>query len=427
MRDARGFLQRLFATAVEAAQPERVLPGFLPPPPAGRTLVLGAGKAAAAMAKVVDSHWQQELSGLVVTRYGQSQDCGRIEVVEASHPVPDSAGQRAARRMLDLCGDLCADDLVLCLISGGGSALLSLPGGDISLAEKQDLNRKLLHCGASIAQINTVRKHVSAIKGGRLAAACHPAKVVSLMISDVPGDNPELIASGPTVPDPTSAADARAIIERYQLDVADSIHRFLHSPEAETPVPEDAVFGGNEVHVVAGPQVSLQAAAQQARSEGIAALILSDSVEGEAREVGTAFAAIARQARHHGQPIAPPCVIMSGGETTVSITGRGKGGPNTEFNLGLAINLAGETGITALACDTDGIDGSEDNAGCIVDEHSLHRARELDLDPAAYLENNDAWSFFNALGDLVVSGPTDTNVNDFRAMYIAAPNDADET
>lgn len=426
MRDPREFLQRLFATAVEAAQPDRVLPAFLPPPPAGRTLVLGAGKAAAAMAKVVDARWQHELSGLVVTRYGQSRDCGRIEVVEASHPVPDSAGQHAARRMLDLCRGLCADDLVLCLISGGGSALLSLPGGDISLAEKQDLNRKLLRCGASIAQINTVRKHVSAIKGGRLAAACHPAKVVSLMISDVPGDNPQLIASGPSVPDPTTAADARAIIERYRLDVADSIHRFLHSAEAETPAPEDAVFDGNEVHVIAGPQVSLQAAAQQARSEGITPLVLSDSVEGEAREVGTAFAAIARQARLHGQPIAPPCVIISGGETTVSISGRGKGGPNTEFNLGLAINLAGEAGITALACDTDGIDGSEDNAGCIVDEHSLQRARELELDPSAYLENNDAWSFFNALGDLVVSGPTDTNVNDFRAMYVAAPDSADE-
>jgi len=426
MRDARGFLQRLFSTAVEAAQPDRVLPAFLPPPPTGRTLVLGAGKAASAMAEVVDAHWQRELSGLVVTRYGQYRDCGRIEVMEASHPVPDSAGQDAAHCMLDLCRDLRADDLVLCLISGGGSALLSLPGGDISLEEKQDLNRQLLHCGASIAQINTVRKHVSAIKGGRLAAACHPAKVVSLMISDVPGDNPQLIASGPTVPDPTSAADARAIIARYQLDVADSIHRFLRSAGAETPAPEDAVFDGNEVHIVAGPQVSLQAAAQQARSEGISPLILSDSVEGEAREVGTAFAAIARQARHHGQPIAPPCVILSGGETTVSIAGRGKGGPNTEFNLGLAINLAGEVGITALSCDTDGIDGSEDNAGCIVDEHSLQRARELGLDPSAYLENNDAWSFFSALGDLVVTGPTHTNVNDFRAMYVSAPDASDE-
>jgi hydroxypyruvate reductase len=421
MDDARKFLLRLFATAVDAAQPGRVLPAYLPHPPAGRTLVLGAGKAAAAMANCVDEHWQGPLSGLVVTRYGQGQDCGRIEVLEASHPVPDEAGQAAAQRILDLCAGLTADDLVLCLISGGGSALLSLPGAGISLADKRDLNRQLLACGASIAEINTVRKHVSAIKGGRLAAACHPARVVTLTISDVPGDDPQLIASGPTVADPTTAADARVIIDRYQLQVADSIVEFLKSPLAETPKPGDPVFARSEVHVIAGPQVSLLAAAREAESLGVPALILADSVEGESRDVGTAFAAIARQARHHGQPMVPPCVILSGGETTVSISGSGRGGPNTEFALGMALNLAGEAGISALACDTDGIDGSEDNAGGFIDASSLQRGRDLGLDPSALLENNDAWSFFDAVGDLVVTGPTNTNVNDFRAIYVEGP------
>ncbi|MCZ6830531.1 MAG: glycerate kinase [Gammaproteobacteria bacterium] len=423
MQDVRGFLERLFSAAVAAAQPERVLADFLPEPPTGRTLVLGAGKAASAMARVVDATWPQDMSGLVVTRYGQGMDCGRIEVVEAAHPVPDLAGQQAARRMLDLCRDLNADDLVLALISGGGSALLSLPGGDIELAEKQELNRQLLECGASITEINTLRKHISAIKGGRLAAACHPAKVVSLLISDVPGDDPQVIASGPTLPDPSTAAQARAIIDRYQLTVADSIRQFLLSEQAETPGPADPRFEGDELQLVAAPQISLQAAAAQARSEAVPALILSDCIEGEAREIGKAFAAIARQAKFHNQPIAPPCVILSGGETTVSIKGNGKGGPNTEFNLAMALALAGESGITALACDTDGIDGSEDNAGCIIDETSLARARERGLDPAGYLENNDAWTFFDAIGDLVVTGPTHTNVNDLRAIYVAAPND----
>lgn len=423
MQDVRGFLERLFSAAVAAAQPERVLADFLPEPPTGRTLVLGAGKAASAMARVVDATWPQDMSGLVVTRYGQGMDCGRIEVVEAAHPVPDLAGQQAARRMLDLCRDLNADDLVLALISGGGSALLSLPGGDIELAEKQELNRQLLECGASITEINTLRKHISAIKGGRLAAACHPAKVVSLLISDVPGDDPQVIASGPTLPDPSTAAQARAIIDRYQLTVADSIRQFLLSEQAETPGPADPRFEGDELQLVAAPQISLQAAAAQARSEAVPALILSDCIEGEAREIGKAFAAIARQAKFHNQPIAPPCVILSGGETTVSIKGNGKGGPNTEFNLAMALALAGESGITALACDTDGIDGSEDNAGCIIDETSLARARERGLDPAGYLENNDAWTLFDAIGDLVVTGPTHTNVNDLRAIYVAAPND----
>ena len=325
MQDVRGFLERLFAAAVTAAQPEQVLADYLPEPPSGRTLVLGAGKAASAMAKVVDATWQQELSGLVVTGYGQAMDCGRIEVLEASHPVPDLAGQQAAQRVLELCRGLNENDLVLCLISGGGSALLSQAGGEISLAEKQDINRQLLHCGASIREINTVRKHISAIKGGRLAAACYPARVVSLLISDVPGDDPQLIASGPTLPDPSTAADARAIIDHYQLELADSVQQFLNSAAAETPKPGDPVFDRNELHLIAGPQLSLMAAARQAQSEGVPALILSDSIEGEAGEIGKAFAAIARQSKFHGQPIAPPCVILSGGETTVSIKGSGNG------------------------------------------------------------------------------------------------------
>jgi hydroxypyruvate reductase len=426
MIDARAFLRELFDVAVAAAQPEAVLPTCLPAPPGGRTLVLGAGKAASAMARAVDEHWQGELSGLVVTRYGQGQDCGRIDVLEASHPVPDAAGREAAKQILARCEGLTADDLVLCLISGGGSALLSLPGEGISLEDKQALNRQLLHSGAGIAEINTVRKHISAIKGGRLALACHPARVVTLMISDVPGDDPQLIASGPTLPDPTTAADARAILDRYGLAVPESIRQFLHSDAARTPAPGDARLAGHEWRIIAGPQLSLEAAAAHARERGVTPLILSDSIEGESREVGTALGAIARQSRFHGQPVAPPCVILSGGETTVSIRGQGRGGPNSEFALGMALALAGERGITALACDTDGIDGSEDNAGAIIDARTLSRARELGLDPASFLENNDAWSFFDALDDLVVTGPTHTNVNDFRAVYIAAPAAQDQ-
>ncbi len=418
MIDARQFLRGLFDAAVAASLPEAVVAGHLPPPPPGRTVVVGAGKAAAAMAAAVDRSWSGDLSGLVVTRYGQARDCGRIEVLEASHPVPDAAGERAARRILERCRGLTPDDLVLCLISGGGSALLSLPGEGISLEDKQTLNRLLLQSGAGIAEINTVRKHVSRIKGGRLAAACHPARVVTLMISDVPGDDPRLIASGPTLPDHTTAADARAVIDRYGLQVPDSVRRFLDTPSAETPAPDDPRFRDHVWKIIAGPQLSLEAAARQAESQGVRALILGDSVEGESREVGKAFSAIARQARYHGQPLAPPCVILSGGETTVTLRGGGRGGPNTEFALGLALGLAGEPGITAIACDTDGIDGSEDNAGCIVDPGTLARARECGLDPQAALRDNDAWSFFHALGDLVVTGPTHTNVNDFRALLV---------
>lgn len=428
--DTRAFLLELFGAAVDAAMPESVLARYLPDPPAGRTLVLGAGKAAGTMAAVVEQHWEGELSGLVVTRYGQSvhnlqpqadEPQRRIEVIEAAHPVPDAAGERAALRMLELTNELTADDLVLCLISGGGSALMSLPGEGISLADKQTLNQQLLASGASISQINTVRKHLSGIKGGRLAAACYPARLVTLLISDVPGDDPQLIASGPTVPDSSTAAEAMAILERFRLDAPQSVLKFLNSPAARTPDASDPLFAGNEVHIIASPKLSLQAAAQCAESMGVRALVLSDAIEGESQEVGGAFASIVRKVLAQGQPIAPPCVILSGGETTVTLRGAGKGGPNSEFALALALGLAGEAGVTALVCDTDGIDGSEDNAGCIVDESTLPRAVELGLDAATYLCDNDAWSFFDALGDLVVTGPTGTNVNDFRAIYIAPP------
>jgi hydroxypyruvate reductase len=419
MDEVRRLLRDLFDAAVTAGRPEQALPAHLPAPPRGRTLVLGAGKAAAAMARVVEQHWTGELSGLVVTRYGQALDCGRIEVVEAAHPVPDAAGVEAARRSLALAGELGPDDLALCLVSGGGSSLLTLPAPGISLEEIQQLNQQLLRCGAGIAEINTVRKHVSGIKGGRLAKACAPARILSLLISDVPGDAPQLIASGPTVPDDSTSAEALAILERYRVAVPPSMRSFLESPASGTPPATDPCFERSDTRVVAGPQVSLQAAAALAESRGVPALILSDSIEGESRDVGKALAAIARQVKYHGQPIRPPCVLLSGGETTVTLRGEGRGGPNTEFNLGLALALAGEPGISALACDTDGIDGSEDNAGCFVDALTLARAAEAGLDPHAALVDNDAWSFFHALGDLVVTGPTHTNVNDFRAIYIA--------
>ena len=341
---------------------------------------------------------------------------------EAAHPVPDENSVEAATEALALCADLSEEDLVICLISGGGSALLSLPGGEISLPEKQEINRQLLSSGASINEINVVRKHLSAIKGGRLALACAPARVVTLLISDVPGDDPQLIASGPTLPDPATVADARAVIERFELKLPPSALRYLNSDQAETPKPGHPAFAGNEVHVIAAPQLSLEAAAEHLRAQGMAAMILSDAVEGESREVGKVLAGIAQQVRHRGQPLAAPCVLLSGGETTVTLgsVGRqeGKGGPNSEFALGLALTLGGAPGIVALAADTDGIDGSENNAGSLIDETTLQRARESGLDATGLLGANQSWLFFDALGDLVVTGPTDTNVNDFRAIYI---------
>jgi glycerate 2-kinase len=417
--DPRHFLLDLYASAVNAVSAEKCLPRFLPPAPTnGRTLVIGAGKGAAAMAQTVEQHWQGELSGLVVTRYGHGADCQRIEVVEAAHPVPDEAGRRAAGRIMDMVQGLSENDLVLCLISGGGSALLALPADGITLEQKQAINKALLKSGATISEMNCVRKHLSAIKGGRLALACAPARVVTLLISDVPGDDPGVIASGPTLPDPTTCAEALAILRKYGIHVPANIEQHLASGKGETPKPDDPRFARNTQHVIATAQESLQAAAETARAAGITPYILSDDIEGEARDIGMMHAALARQVALHGQPFMRPCVLLSGGETTVTVRGKGRGGRNAEFLLSLALSLNGYPGIDAIACDTDGIDGSEDNAGAVYLDDAMARAAALGIKPKAMLENNDGYGFFSALGDLVVSGPTRTNVNDFRAVLI---------
>jgi hydroxypyruvate reductase len=418
--DPRQFLLDLYATAVDTVSPGTCLPPFLPTPsPNGRTLVIGAGKGAAAMAKAVEDHWDGEMSGLVVTRYGHGADCKRIDVVEAAHPVPDEAGRQAARRMLDMVRGLSENDLVLCLISGGGSALLALPADGITLEQKQAINKALLKSGATISEMNCVRKHLSAIKGGRLALACAPARVVTLLISDVPGDDPGVIASGPTLPDPTTCAQALAVLRKYGIAVPADIERHLASGIGETPKPDDARFGRNAYHVIATAQDALEAAAEKARAAGIMPYILSDAIEGEARDIGLMHAALARQIATRGQPFQKPCVLISGGETTVTVRGNGRGGRNAEFLLSLAVSLDGQPGIHAIACDTDGIDGSEDNAGAVYQPDSMTRAATvLHQHPRAMLDNNDGYGFFSALGNLVVTGPTRTNVNDFRAILI---------
>jgi glycerate 2-kinase len=412
-------LRSMLGAAIAAALPERIVPPHLPSPPKGRTLVLGAGKANAAMAKAVEDHWSGPLEGLVVTRYGHAVPCSRIEIVEAGHPVPDAAGRDAAERILALARSAGPDDLVLCLISGGGSALLALPAPGLTIEDKQAVNKALLASGADIGQMNTVRKHLSAIKGGRLAAAAHPARVVSLLISDVPGDDPSAIASGPTVPDPTTFADARAILARYGIEPPPAVHAHLERALEETPKPGDARLAHVTNVVIATPQLSLEAAAAVAHEVGITPIILGDALEGEAREVGRVMAGIALQARRHGQPLPPPCVLLSGGETTVTVRAKGRGGRNTEFLLGLALQLREAPGIWALAADTDGIDGSEDNAGAIVTPDTLERARAKELKAAELLAANDAYGFFAGLNDLVTTGPTLTNVNDFRAVLVA--------
>jgi len=417
----RALLLGLFETAVAAVSAVQCLPAFLPKPPRGRTIVIGAGKGAAAMAEAVEQHWQGELSGLVVTRYEHGRapgTQGRIEVVEASHPVPDAAGQRAAQRMVELLDGLTEDDLVLCLISGGGSALLAAPAEGLTLADKQSVNRALLKSGASIGEMNCVRKHLSSIKGGRLALACAPARVETLLISDIPGDDPTLIASGPTLPDATTCADALAVIAKYGIDVPQAVRRHLESGAGETPKPGDARFEGHRSHVIATAQHALEAAATHARALGYEAHILSDSIEGEARDVAEVHAGIVRQIVARNQPFNKPCVILSGGETTVTVRGNGRGGRNAEFLLALGVALDGLPGVHAIACDTDGIDGSEDNAGAMLTPDSLARAEALGLRAKQMLDNNDGYGFFDALGDLIVTGPTRTNVNDFRAILI---------
>ena len=414
--DAAKLLRLAFEAAVAAANPQHRLPAFLPSPPSGKTVVVGAGKAAASMARAVEEHWQGELTGLVVTRYGHGVPTSRIKVIEASHPVPDAAGMGAAKQILESVAGLGPNDLVLCLISGGGSALLALPAPGIQLEDKQAIGRALLRSGASIKEFNCVRKHLSAIKGGRLAVAAAPAKVVTLLISDVPGDDPSIIASGPTVPDPTTTADALAVLEKYGVEISPAVRTFLRSAEAETPKPGAACFEKNEVRLIATPRDALEAAAAIAREHGVTPHILGDAIEGEARDVARVQAEIAKQISACDQPVASPCMLLSGGETTVTVRGSGRGGRNTEFLLALAIALDGEPNVHAIACDTDGIDGVESNAGAIIAPDTLSRAHSLGLNAQAELADNNAFAFFEALGDLVVTGPTLTNVNDFRAV-----------
>ncbi len=417
---ARTLLRNLFDAAVASAQPAVCVPQHLPAPPRGRLIVVGAGKASAAMARAVEDHWAAPLAGLVVTRYGYGVPCERIEIVEAAHPVPDEAGLRAAQRILERVHGLDADDLVLCLLSGGGSALLPLPIAGISLTMKQTVNRALLASGASISELNCVRRHLSAIKGGRLAAACFPARVLTLLISDVPGDRPIDIASGPTAADPTTSADALDIVARYGITLPAPVREALEDGRGESVKPGDPRLARSDLKIIATPQMALEAAARVARAAGISAHILSDAVEGEARDVGKVLASIAMQIADRGQPFVPPCVLLSGGETTVTVRGNGRGGRNVEFLLSLAIALEGKPRIHALAADTDGVDGSEEIAGAHLAPDSLDRARAQGLRPKDMLADNDGHRFFAALDDSVVTGPTLTNVNDFRAIFIEA-------
>ena len=422
--DPESLLRRMFFAAVDSVRAEACVPPALPEPAGGRTVVVGAGKAAAAMARAVERTWsargQPPPEGVVVTRYGHAVDCRHIEVIEAAHPVPDAAGRRAAERILALAEGLGKGDLLLCLVSGGGSALLAAPAPGVALDDKQAINRALLASGANITEMNTVRKHLSRIKGGRLAAASHPARCHAVLVSDVPGDDPATIASGPTVADPTTVADARGVADRYGVPIPATVAGWWERAESETPKPGDPRLSRSTVEVVANAQQALEAAARVAREAGFEALILGDAIEGEAREAALVHAGIARQARRWGQPARPPCVLLSGGETTVTVRGGGRGGRNAEFLLALAAALDDLPGVFALAADTDGIDGTESNAGAAYRPGLMARARSRGLDPRAALAANDGYGFFSALGALVETGPTLTNVNDFRAVLVAS-------
>ena len=414
----RELLRAMFDAAVAAAQPALCVPPHLPAPPTGRLVVIGAGKASAAMARAVEDHWDGPLSGLVVTRYGYAVECERIEIVEAAHPVPDAAGERAAQRMLDLVQGLSVDDLVLCLISGGGSSLLPLPLPGLTLADEQALHRALLTSGAGIGEMNCVRRHLSAIKGGRLAAACKPARVINLLLSDVPGDDPVDIASGPTVADASTCADALAILRRYRIDLPPRALDLLESGPGESLKPGDPHLPEIDTRFIATPQMALEAAARVACDAGYDVHILGDAIEGEARDVAKAMAGIALQVARRGQPFERPCVLLSGGETTVTVRGSGRGGRNVEFLLSLGIALDGEPDVHAIAGDTDGVDGQEEIAGAFLAPDTLARAWACGINPRERLDDNDGHGFFGALGDAVVTGPTLTNVNDFRAILI---------
>lgn len=415
----RALLEQMFRQAVAQAQPALAVSRHLPERPKGRTIVIGAGKASAQMARAFEQAWDGPLSGLVVTRYGYAEACERIEIVEAAHPVPDEAGFLAARRMLETVSGLGPDDLVVALISGGGSALLPAPAPGLTLDDEQAINRALLASGAPIAVMNLIRNQFSIIKGGRLAAHCAPARVATLVVSDVPGDDPALVASGPTIPLAGTRALARKYAQLYRLDLPPHAHALLAGEDNLAPLPGDAVFARNSVATIASAALSLEAAADLARGQGIEAAILSDSIEGESRDVAQVHAAMAREIAQRNRPFRKPVVLLSGGETTVTLRGKGgRGGRNAEFLLALAIAIDGAEGISALAADTDGIDGSEDNAGAFADGTTATRLRKAGIDPLAALAGNDAWGAFNAIGDLLVTGPTGTNVNDFRAILI---------
>ena len=415
---SRELLRSLLDAAIEAALPRHCLPAHLPPPPSGRLVVVGAGKASAAMAQALEEHWNGPLSGVVLTRYGYAVRCHHIEIIEAGHPLPDAAGIRGTERLLQSVQGLTDRDLVIALISGGGSALLTRPLPGLTLADEQAVTSALLQCGAPIAEINCIRRHLSAVKGGRLAAACYPASVLTLAISDVPGDRACDIASGPTVADPSTSADALRILRHYRLDLPQPVLEALHAPASESIKPGDPTIARSIFQLIATPEQALQAAARRARHHGLPAMILGDRIQGEAREVARVMAAIALQVGVHGEPQAPPLLLLSGGETTVSVRGTGRGGRNSEFALALALALDGQPGIHALAADTDGVDGNAEIAGALVAPDTLARAATLGLNARDALDNNDAHGFFSALGDSVVTGPTFTNVNDFRALLV---------
>lgn len=418
MLDSKTFLTAIFEAAVAAADPARTIRNHLPEKPMGRTIVIGAGKGSAQMAAAFEKAWDGPIEGLVVTRYGYAEPCERIEIIEAAHPVPDEAGLMASRRLLEMVSGLTEDDLVVALMSGGGSALLPSPAPGLTLADEIAVNEALLASGAPISAMNTIRKHVSTIKGGRLATAAWPAKVVSLVVSDIPGDDPALVASGPTIPGEGSRAEALDFVTAYGMKLPEAVMTYLNSTEADAPLVDDARFARNEVHLIASAAVSLEAAAAEARRHGVEAVILSDSIEGEAREVGGVHAAIAREVATRDRPFRKPALILSGGETTVTLRAKGKGGRNSEFLLAFAIGINGLENIHSLAADTDGIDGSEDNAGAFADGSSVMRMRAAGIDAKAKLAGNDAWSAFDAVGDLFAPGPTGTNVNDLRAILI---------
>ena len=416
--DPRSLLRAMFDAAVASAQPAAVVPAHLPAPPRGRLIVIGAGKASGAMARAVEDNYKGPLEGLVITRYGYAVPCERIEIVEAAHPVPDEAGLMAARRIAALVSSLNEDDLVLCLISGGGSALMPAPAEGLTLVDKQAINTALLKSGASIGEMNCVRRHLSTLKGGRLAALCHPARVLTLLISDVPADHLPDIASGPTVADASTCNDALAIVSRYGIELPTAARQLLESGAGETIKPGDPRLARAETRLISSPQIGLEAGAAVARAAGYGVCILGDSIEGEAREVGRVMAGITRQVAVHGQPVQAPCVLLSGGETTVTVRGNGKGGRNVEFLLALGLALKSQPGVYAMAGDTDGVDGVAEIAGALLMPDTLIRARAQDLNPAQSLDNNDGHGFFGALGDAVITGPTLTNINDFRVVLI---------